>query len=117
DISLQGGMRICLALGEAQSSSNPTQEGNKPVDRAEIDRYRFLAANIPHTNLFLLDKDLNYLMAEGPDFKYWGLERSHFEGVHLTEVHTTNLEEIRPVVLKALKDRQTVSKELSYMQR
>ena len=117
DISPQGGMRICLALGEAQSSSSPTQEGNKPIDRAEIDRYRFLAANIPHTNLFLLDKDLNYLMAEGPDFSYWGLEKSHFEGAHLAEVHTTNLEEIRPIVLKALKDRQTVSKELSYMQR
>lgn len=117
DISQDGGARTCLAVGECQSSSDPIFDRNRFIDRSEIDRYRFLAANIPHTNLFLLDKELNYLMAEGSDFKYWGLDKGHFEGENLRVVHTTNLEEIRPIAVKALKDRQTVTKELSYMQR
>lgn len=117
DISQDGGTRTCLAIGECQSSSDPISDRNSFINRSEIDRYRFLAANIPHTNLFLLDNELNYLMAEGSDFKYWGLDKGHFEGENLRVVHTTNLEEIRPIALKALEDRQTVTKELSYMQR
>src|SRR5690606_18484114 len=83
----------------------------------EIDRFRFLAANIPFTNVFMIDSSLKYVLAEGPNFDYWGLDKSHFEGKNLEEVHTTNLEEIRPMVMKALTERKTVNKEMSYMQR
>src|SRR5690606_33106197 len=45
-------------------------------ERTELEenerRYRILASNIPFTNVFLVDKDLNYILAEGPNFKYWG---------------------------------------------
>src|SRR5690606_35966878 len=83
----------------------------------EIDKFRFLAGNIPLTNIFLIDRELNYLMAEGPNFKYWGMDRTYFEGKNLQDVHTTNLEEIRPLVLRAIEERRTVSKELFYMKR
>src|SRR5690606_25285915 len=75
------------------------------------------AGNIPLTNIFLIDRELNYLMAEGPNFKYWGMDRTYFEGKNLQDVHTTNLEENRPLVLRAIVDRRTVSKELLYMTR
>jgi PAS domain S-box-containing protein len=121
DLSSQGD-RICMAIGNLQENLLTTQQDSpdkvyEGINPHEIDRYRFLAANIPHTNVFLVDRNLNYVLAEGPNFKYWGLDKSHFEGKNLREVHTTNLEEIRPVVVKALTDRQTVTKELSYMQR
>src|SRR5690606_21731340 len=75
------------------------------------------ASNIPFTNVFLIDKELKYIVAEGPNFKYWGLDRSYFEGKSLEEVHTTNLTEIGPMVLKAMREKQTVVKELFYMKR
>src|SRR5690606_20795434 len=90
-------------------------------DRTELEenerRYRILASNIPFTNVFLVDKDLNYILAEGPNFKYWGLDRSYFEGKNLKDVHTTNLAEIEPIVVRAFRENQTVVKELSYMSR
>src|SRR5690606_26037399 len=122
DLCATGSNRICMAVGKLQKDSAlspPKFSFNTAVgiDPDEIDRYRFLAANIPLTNIFLIDGNLNYILAEGPNFKYWGLDKSHFEGRNLKEVHTTNLEEIRPMVMEALTDRRTVIKELSYMQR
>ena len=122
DLSVGQNNRICLAVGKLQES--PVTAEQKPIlgqafriNPDEIDRYRFLAANIPLTNIFLINSDLNYVLAEGPNFEYWGLESSHFEGRNLKEVHTTTLEEVEPVVMEVLTQRRTVSKELSYMQR
>lgn len=122
DISPSPDSRICMAVGRLQES--PVIPGQKPrlgtavgINPDEIDRYRFLAANIPLTNIFLINSDLKYVLAEGPNFEYWNLERSHFEGRSLNEVHPITLEEIEPVVMEALTQRKTVSKELSYMQR
>lgn len=90
-------------------------------DREEIENiknsYRVLASNIPYTNVFLIDKNLKYLLAEGPNFKYWGLEKSYFEGKSIYEAHTTNLVEIAPVVDEALNKKTTISKLLYYMNR
>jgi PAS domain S-box-containing protein len=89
--------------------------------RLEIERnekrYRVLASNIPFTNVFLIDKDLKYIVAEGPNFKYWGMDSSNFEGKTIHEVHTTNLEKIEPVVEAALKKRRTVQENLTLMNR
>src|SRR5690606_4415109 len=94
DLSLGQNNRICLAVGKLPES--PVTAKQKPIlgqafriNPDEIDRYRFLAANIPLTNIFLINSDLIYVLAEGPNFEYWGLERSHFEGRNLKEVHTT----------------------------
>ncbi len=90
-------------------------------DRLEIEkiknRYRVLASNVPKTNVFLVDPSLTYLVAEGPDFAYWGLEKSYFEGKTLRQAHTTNYQEIYSVVEKALKEKKAVSKEILYLNR
>ena len=122
DLSSSQESRVCMAIGKLKESpSIPKQQpapwGSPGSTADEIDRFRFLAANIPLTNVFLIDCNLNYVLAEGPNFKYWGLDKSHFEGRNLQDVHTTNLEEIRPMVVEALTERRTVTKELSYMQR
>jgi len=125
DISTSDNQRICLAIGDAVQKSpkkaleNPIPADGLPFDNelAQIDRYRVLASNIPFTNVFLIDKELKYIVAEGPNFKYWGLDKSYFEGKSLEEVHTTNLTEIGPMVLKAMREKQTVVKELFYMKR
>ncbi|MEX2513694.1 MAG: PAS domain S-box protein [Cyclobacteriaceae bacterium] len=90
-------------------------------DRLEIEkiknRYRVLASNIPFTNVFLIDKSLTYLVAEGPNFKYWGLDKDYFEGKSIYEAHTTNIQEIASLMDEALQNRNTVSKPLQYMNR
>ncbi|HLW19347.1 MAG TPA: ATP-binding protein [Cyclobacteriaceae bacterium] len=125
NISSDDSHRICLAMGDQtkilkeqklrNAKSSNVLNGNE--QQSEVDRYRVLASNIPFTNVFLIDKDLKYIVAEGPNFKYWGLEKEYFEGRSLEEVHTTNLVEIGPMVIKALREKQTVVKELFYMQR
>ncbi|WP_375583065.1 PAS domain S-box protein [Cyclobacterium xiamenense] len=90
-------------------------------DRLEIEkiknRYRVLASNIPHTNVFLIDKNLKYLVAEGSNFKYWGLDKTYFEGKTIQQVHTTTLEEVEPMFKEAFEKRNTVSKVIPYMSR
>ncbi|MBS9525304.1 PAS domain S-box protein [Litoribacter alkaliphilus] len=89
--------------------------------RLEIERnekrYRVLASNIPFTNVFLIDKNLKYIVAEGPNFKYWGMDSGTFEGKTIYEVHTTNLEKIEPVVEAALKKRRTVQETITLLSR
>ncbi|MBD3628030.1 PAS domain S-box protein [Cyclobacterium sp.] len=90
-------------------------------DRLEIEkiknRYRVLASNIPLTNVFLIDKNLKYLVAEGSNFRYWGLDKEYFEGKTIEEVHTTTLEEVAPLMHEALDKKNTVTKILPYMNR
>jgi PAS domain S-box-containing protein len=90
-------------------------------DRQEIEkiknRYRVLASNVPKTNVFLVDPNLTYLVAEGPDFAYWGLEKSYFEGKTLRQAHTTNYQDIYPIVEKALKEKKAISREIRYLSR
>lgn len=119
DISSSSAPGTSMAIGHLlQSSRQEDQNVSHTFFKAdEIDKFRFLAGNIPLTNIFLIDRELNYLMAEGPNFKYWGMDRTYFEGKNLQDVHTTNLEEIRPLVLRAIEERRTVSKELFYMKR
>lgn len=119
EISSSPENRVCMALGKIEESHKVHSQRLVPLlgNAEEVDRFRFLAANIPLTNVFLLDGKLNYVLAEGPNFHYWGLDKSHFEGKSLQEVHTTNLQDILPMVMEALTERRTVTKELSYMQR
>ncbi|EON75767.1 hypothetical protein ADIS_3658 [Lunatimonas lonarensis] len=90
-------------------------------DRAEIEKvknqYRVLASNIPYTNVFLIDPDYRYVVAEGPNFEYWGLDKEYFEGKTIEEANTTNFDKILPLFKKAKKSRNLASMELKYMKR
>ncbi|SNS50054.1 PAS domain S-box-containing protein [Belliella buryatensis] len=80
-------------------------------------RYRVLAANIPLTNVFLIDKNLTYIVAEGTNFGNWGMSSADFEGKSLEEIHKYNLHEIKPAVIRALEKREFVQKTLLYKKR
>ncbi|GAB2631474.1 PAS domain S-box protein [Belliella aquatica] len=80
-------------------------------------RYRVLAANIPLTNVFLIDKNLKYIVAEGTNFANWGMTSSDFEGKTLEEIHRYNLHEIKPAVIRSLQNKEFVQKILIYRKR
>ncbi|WP_373496300.1 PAS domain S-box protein [Aquiflexum sp.] len=90
-------------------------------DREEIlksqERYRVLASNIPGTSIFLIDRDLRYIVAQGTNFADWGMTSEDFEGKTLTEVHTKNLNEIQPIVTRALLKNEIVQKHIVFRKR
>ena len=78
---------------------------------------RILATNIPMTNVFLIDKDLKYVAAEGANFADWGMTSMDFVGKTLEEMHKYNLHEIKPAVLKAINNKAFVHKILVFRKR
>ncbi|QQS37465.1 MAG: PAS domain S-box protein [Ignavibacteriales bacterium] len=76
--------------------------------------YRSLAANIPETNLYLFDKDLRFIIADGTEMSRLGLKREDFEGKTLYEVldeETRNL--LIPLYKRALNG-ETIFREFIY---
>jgi len=90
-------------------------------DREEMlrsqERYRVLASNIPGTSIFLIDRDLRYIVAQGTNFADWGMTSEDFEGKTLSQVHKKNLNEIQPVVTRALLKNEIVQKNLVFRKR
>jgi PAS domain S-box-containing protein len=93
----------------------------RKYNREEIlrsqERYRVLASNIPGTSIFLIDRDLRYIAAQGTNFADWGMTASDFEGKTLAEVHTGNLNEIQPIVTRALLKNEIIQKHLVFRRR
>lgn len=81
------------------------------------ERYRVLASNIPGTSIFLIDRDLRYIVAQGTNFADWGMTARDFEGKTLAEVHPGNLNEIQPIVTRALLKNEIIQKHLVFRRR
>ena len=81
------------------------------------ERYRVLASNIPLTSVFLIDRDLRYIVAQGTNFEEWGIKAKDFEGKTLEEVHKSNLHEIEPLVLQAILKKEIAQKKVVFKNR
>jgi PAS domain S-box-containing protein len=90
---------------------------DKKRDRDEIirsqERYRVLAANIPLTSIFLIDKNLKYIVAEGTTFESWGMTSSDFEGKIMSQVNGMDFQDLQPEFLKALEKKAIIKKILT----
>ena len=69
-------------------------------------QYRLLAANIPGSNIFLLDKQRKYILAEGTNFEFWGMKREDFEGKNIQEISITDFEEVDLILDGVYKNRE-----------
>lgn len=86
---------------------------NLEVINEERDRqYRILASNIPGTNIFLLDKERKYIVAEGTNFENWGMSREDFEGKFLWEVQLTSYEEVTVLLDRVFYEREIIETEI-----
>jgi PAS domain S-box-containing protein len=103
--------RISLHEGILQDIND---RKNLEVINEERDRqYRLLASNIPGTNIFLLDKERKYIVAEGTNFDHWGMTREDFEGKFLWEVFLTSYEEVNSLMDKVYYNREIIESEFS----
>lgn len=69
----------------------------------DVNLYRVLANNIPDINLYLFDKNLRFILAEGSEMKNNGFARHHFEGKNLDEITSHRIKQIwKPLLLSAL---------------
>ncbi|MDX5339306.1 MAG: PAS domain S-box protein [Cyclobacteriaceae bacterium] len=81
------------------------------VKSAKDHQYRMLAANIPDTNIFLMDESRKYVLAEGTNFEKWGLKREDFEGKYLNEFQLTPFEEINAIIDRVFEKGEVVESE------
>ena len=77
-------------------------------------QYRLLAANIPGSNIFLLDKERKYILAEGTNFDFWGMKPEDFEGKSIHEISITNFDEIDKILDRVYKNREIFESEFFF---
>ncbi|TFV97525.1 PAS domain S-box protein [Algoriphagus kandeliae] len=80
-------------------------------------QYRMLASQIPGTNIFLLDKNRQYILAEGTNFEHWGLSREDFEGKYLKDISLTDREEVSEILDRVYQDQEVVESEFEFKDR
>lgn len=77
-------------------------------------QYRLLAANIPGSNIFLLDKQRKYILAEGTNFEFWGIKREDFEGKSTHEISLSNHDEIDKILDRVYQNREIYDSEFFF---
>ncbi|MCS5489306.1 PAS domain S-box protein [Algoriphagus limi] len=80
-------------------------------------QYRMLASQIPGTNIFLLDKNRKYILAEGTNFEHWGLGREDFEGKSLKEISLTDRKEVSVILDRVYEKQEVVESEFDFKDR
>ncbi len=80
-------------------------------------QYRILAANIPGSNIFLLNKERKFIIAEGTSFEFWGMKREDFEGKSIHEISITNYDEIDRILDRVYNNREIYESEFFFQGR
>lgn len=77
----------------------------------DVALYRLLANNIPDINLFLFDKKMHFILAEGNEMKNNDMNREYFEGNTLNEIPDKTLKKIwDPLFRSAIRGKQVSTK-------
>ena len=80
-------------------------------------QYRMLASQIPGTDVFLLDKDRRYILAEGNNFEHWGLGREDFEGKSLKDISLSDRGKVTEILDRVYQNQEVVESEFEYKDR
>jgi len=73
-----------------------------------------LTANIPGTNVFVVDRDMNVIYANGKEMEEFGFSRRHYEGKNFLDLWKKDEASLlKPLYIKALKGRRMID-EVSY---
>ena len=68
-----------------------------------------LTANIPGTNVFVVDRDMNVIYANGKEMEEFGFSRRHYEGRNFLDLWKKDEASLlKPLYVKALKGRRII---------
>ncbi len=84
------------------------------IQKQRDDQYRMLASNIPDTNIFLMNRERRYIVAEGNNFEKWGLSREDFEGKSLLEIQLAPYQDISDQVDRVFNNQEIVESEFFF---
>ena len=101
--------KVILHEGIFQDISD--RKNLEDVKSAKDHQYRMLAANIPDTNIFLMDESRKYVLAEGTNFEKWGYKKEDFEGRYLSDFQLTPFEEIKAIIDRVFEKGEVVESE------
>ncbi|UZD23689.1 PAS domain S-box protein [Algoriphagus halophytocola] len=107
--------RIILHQGYFQDITD--RKRLEELRREKDKQYRILASNIPKTNVFLLDGDRRYILAEGTNFDFWNLSPEDFEGKLITEASVTGASNLAPILDRVYFKREIVETEFPFKDR
>jgi len=79
-----------------------------------LQRHRTLASSIPGVNMYLFDKQMRYIIAEGSELKNLGLSPSYFEGKKLTEIFDAKVRNALVPLYKVALEGKEISTEFIY---
>ena len=80
----------------------------------DISLYRILANNIPDINLFMFDRELQFILAEGNEMKNNGFAREDFEGKKLSEIPGKQIKRIWEPLFRSALTGEEISSEYKY---
>jgi PAS domain S-box-containing protein len=86
-------------------------------NRKKDKEYRILASNIPSTNIFLLDKNRKFILAEGTNFKKWGLTARDFEGKYIDDFSLTDVEVMHSLLDRVYNNKEIIESKIFYKDR
>lgn len=76
--------------------------------------YRAISVSIPDSNIYVLDKDMRFIIAEGEELRRQGIKNTDIEGKDIYEAHPPDLlGQVIPFYEKLVKDNEA-SVELAY---
>ncbi|OOG72833.1 PAS domain S-box protein [Algoriphagus sp. A40] len=114
DVTTESG-KIILHEGLFQDISD--RKNLELIQQQRDNQYRVLAANIPGTNIFLVDSERTYILAEGTNFEKWGLKREDFEGKKLQDLQLTPYGEINAILDRVYNNMEIVETEFFFKDR
>jgi len=79
-----------------------------------ISLHRMLAASIPGINMYLFDKGMRFIIAEGSEMENHGLSSAYFEGKTLAELNDKKMEELIEPLFKCALEGTEITTEATY---
>lgn len=106
---------FCHKEIEKREAAEQELLGLEEVSHKNARFFESLAANIPHTDVYVFDTSLKIFLALGKEMEKYGFSRDHFEGHHLMEIYEEETVSIlQPIYMDAIGGKK-VSRRITYL--
>ncbi|MDF1571114.1 MAG: ATP-binding protein [Bacteroidales bacterium] len=106
---------FCQKEIEKREAAEQALSGLQELSHKNARFFESLAANIPHTDVYVFDTSMKILLALGKEMEKYGFSREHFEGNHLREIYEKETVSILQPVYKDAIGGKKVSRSIIYL--